>query len=101
MAHPLRVDDWPGLAAGLCWGPGCFESAEVALEEATESGRKQAGVVGVGARKEVRSGVENIWVTIEVLVPISTQGRHSRLVNTGLVPRALYDLSNLFFFFAF
>ena len=40
MAHPLRGDIWFGLAGGLCWGPGCLESAEVAQEESTESERK-------------------------------------------------------------
>lgn len=42
MAHPLREEAWPGLAAGLCWGPGCLESVEAAQEEATEGGRRQA-----------------------------------------------------------
>lgn len=42
MAHPLREEAWPGLATGLCWGPGCLESVEAAQEEGTEGGRKQA-----------------------------------------------------------
>ena len=42
MAHPLREEAWPGLATGLCWGPGCLESVEAAQEEGTEGGRRQA-----------------------------------------------------------
>lgn len=51
-AHPLREEAWPGLKAGLCWGPGCLESVEAAQKEATEGGRPQEGA------REARAGAE-------------------------------------------
>lgn len=43
LAHPLREEAWPGLEAGLGWGPRFLESAEAAEEEDTEGRRRQAG----------------------------------------------------------
>lgn len=43
-AYPLREEAWPGRDAGLCWGPGHLESAEMAQEEATAGGRRQVGL---------------------------------------------------------
>lgn len=46
-AHPLGVPRGVTaglvLEAGFCWSPGCLESVEVAQEETTGGGRRQAG----------------------------------------------------------
>lgn len=92
MAHPLREEAWPGLEAGLCWGPGFLESAEAAEEEDTEGRRRQAG----RGRREQGSRVPGWPSGVPEPVPTHTpRWLANRPVNTGFALRALHSPLNL------